>query len=323
MWTRRVQKGQALRLFPGVFIDTEIWDGAKPWEKFRLMSIAGGLRYPKRFLTLEAAASVLGISMATVSNRIVLGSGTSKMYQRLVNPQTKMDLLLCRREVPIGEVIIHDGIAVTSPAWTTMALLSTCTKDMGLRIPLTLIEGALRLGVTKDELWERAAMSGGRIGTGPWAEECLRLASDRSDSAAETFMRVILLEAGIDFVQQAHIYRPVEGNVSKVGRVDFLLPEYSIVIEVDGSGKYGEKEREQRLSVLAENDREKQIRNQGYPVLRVGWADMMSGEALRLIQLEIESTKARPRRHIHGHWERAELYIHDDGRGKRQRDWFI
>jgi hypothetical protein len=54
-----------------------------------------------------------------------------------------------------------------------------------------------------------------------------------------------------------------------IGRVDFLLPG-DLIVEFDGAVKYGDS----GDAVLAEKWREDRLRERGYRVVRVGWADL-------------------------------------------------
>ncbi|ANS79895.1 hypothetical protein SGUI_2499 [Serinicoccus hydrothermalis] len=94
-------------------------------------------------------------------------------------------------------------------------------------------------------------------------------ASPTAESAAESKARIRLLALGYRVVPQV-VLREQDGAF--VARVDFLLPDLGVVVEVDGALKYAGAEG--RAALVEEKRREDGIRRLGYGVARLVWADL-------------------------------------------------
>ena len=96
----------------------------------------------------------------------------------------------------------------------------------------------------------------------------LELADGSSESPGESRCRVCLTVAGFELVPQVRI---CDEHGVFVARVDFLLKGTKIALEFDGKVKYDTGD----PSVLwAEKRREDRLRELGYIVIRVTWADL-------------------------------------------------
>jgi hypothetical protein len=111
----------------------------------------------------------------------------------------------------------------------------------------------------------------------------------RSESVGESRLRVLLADLGLPApVLQAEI-RDAAGVL--VARVDFLLARWGIVIEFDGAVKYAGTGAE---ALIAEKRREDRIRDLGYEVVRVVWADLAApAELVGRIRRAIARSQAR------------------------------
>ena len=297
-WANKVNNGQAIRLLPGCFIRTSLWSGAKPWERFRYLCIAASLKYSTRFLTLDAAASLHGIPLIRTPRRIVLGSANSKRSQSTPTHDPLVRVDLRRRTVPGGEVVVVDGFATTSLPWTAAAVAGRAiagpNADYGTA--LVALEGALRnlspTGNIKQAILDCVAkMHRGRAAA--TINQLVNLADSRSDSPAESLMRLVLFELGfIDHKQQV-IIGDDHGNF--IARVDFMLIAYNIVIEVDGEGKYNGTFGDPFEQLNRERRRHNATTNLGYQVIRISWKQLQSGEAKQLIMNAVNAPNSTSR----------------------------
>lgn len=135
----------------------------------------------------------------------------------------------------------------------------------------------------------RGALRGGRT------IEILTAASPLSDSVFESATKALIIELRVSFVQQPRI---VDESGLLVARVDFLLPQFGIIIECDGRIKYEPSTFDPSASepTAADpwNDRRRDFRltNLGYHVIHLTWAGLFDGSAAAAIRKAIRSTQA-------------------------------
>jgi hypothetical protein len=173
------------------------------------------------------------------------------------------------------EVVVRDGIALTSPARTLVDLARSLPfSDAVVAADSALADALLGRG----ELDLAVAGTDGRRG-GPAVRRVAAFADGRAESVAESLSRVALLRCGLPApVPQWPV--PMSGG-GVLARVDFGWPELRTVGEVDGRVKYGRLLRPGRSAgdaVYAEKLREDAIRAQGFAVVRWTWADLADFE---------------------------------------------
>ena len=119
----------------------------------------------------------------------------------------------------------------------------------------------------------------------------------RSESVGESRLRVLLADLGLPApVPQAEI-RDSEGWL--VARVDFLLARWGVILEFDGALKYAGSGAD---ALIAEKAREDRLRDLGYEVVRVTWADLAQpADLLARIRRAIARSQQR-RTPIAGYW---------------------
>lgn len=92
----------------------------------------------------------------------------------------------------------------------------------------------------------------------------------RAESVGESRLRVLLADLPLPPATPQAEIRDASGCL--VARVDFLLPQWGIVIEFDGALKYGGADGRDQL--IAEKRREDRLRDLGFEVVRVSWTDL-------------------------------------------------
>ncbi len=148
------------------------------------------------------------------------------------------------------------------------------------------------------------------------AAEILLAASPLSDSVFESAAKALLIELKLDFFQQPRI---VDEAGRMVARVDFLLPQYGIVIECDGRMKYelGPAFEDPALDTAPDartmprtsdpwSDRRRDFRltNLGYRVIHLTWDGLFDGSAAAAIRKAIHAaqTQLAPTTQPRGRW---------------------
>lgn len=156
-------------------------------------------------------------------------------------------------------------------------------------VAVSVVDAALRQRVaTMDQLSEALELFSNRAGIRT-AASAVGFGNGRSESVGESRLRVLLADLGLPApVLQAEI-RDASGAL--VARVDFLLESWRIVIEFDGAIKYAGSGAD---ALIAEKRREDRIRDLGYEVVRVMWADL--AEPAELVG-RLRRAVVRSRRH--------------------------
>jgi len=159
-------------------------------------------------------------------------------------------------ETPLGPAI---------PAPTAVVRMSL---DHGVIQGVVSADAALHRGLaTPDSLAEVVA----RVATWPHASRArtmLSLVDGRSESVGESILRVEAALRGIRLVPQFEVH---DRWGRLVGRADFVVEGTRVLVEFDGKVKYAAGDPE---VLWAEKRREDGLREAGYLVVRVTWADL-------------------------------------------------
>ncbi|GAA1576557.1 type IV toxin-antitoxin system AbiEi family antitoxin domain-containing protein [Kribbella sancticallisti] len=156
-------------------------------------------------------------------------------------------------------------------------------------IAVSVVDEALRKVIaSRDQLADALALFAGRVGIGT-ANRAVEFGDGRSESVGESRLRVLLSDLGLPPpIPQVEIR---DESARLIGRVDFLLERWGLIIEFDGVLKYGGRT---SAALVAEKAREDRLRDLGYEVVRVIWAELAQpAEVVRRIRLAIRRSSAR------------------------------
>ena len=172
----------------------------------------------------------------------------------------------------LAEVVTSvDGLRVTTPDRTVTDIALSSGRDASVAVA----DAALKNGlITPESLADSLSRSAGRPGI-KRARHAMSLVDGESESVAETLSRLIFLDFGLPAPEtQVEIFND-QGVL--VARVDFLWPEFGIIGECDGFGKYftGRSPAETREKLAREKDRDAELMALGYRVIHWRWADIM------------------------------------------------
>ncbi|KGN40176.1 hypothetical protein [Knoellia aerolata] len=126
--------------------------------------------------------------------------------------------------------------------------------------------------VTRDALTAAGALPGSRYGIGT-VRHAIAASDSRCESPGETLTRLVLVAAGLTVRSQVSL----DDEDGFIGRVDLLVGD-RVVVEFDGAVKYDGLDGKREL--MAEKRREERLRDAGYRVVRVTWADLSHPERL-------------------------------------------
>lgn len=262
-----VRAGGLIRLAPGVFAEpSDRFDGPGGADQlFRLRSIAVATTerssgYP---LSHASAAAVHGLALLRPDRRRVhLTSGRGS------GGTTSRDRHLHTAPLGCDDLTVVDGVRVTSLARTAVDVATTGDFAQGLVV----FDGALRAGVSKDQL--AIALAGRRYG-GRQARRALLFAHKDSESVGESWSRAQMIDAGMPGPELQRVLRCPGGTY----RCDFCWGE-RLIGEFDGAVKYGQLRRpgdSATDTVLREKRREDELRRLGFMVVRWAWRDLERG----------------------------------------------
>jgi predicted transcriptional regulator of viral defense system len=160
-----------------------------------------------------------------------------------------------------------DGLRCTSAARTAVDLARHLTFRQGV----VAMESALRLKLATEEQLDRVLAE---CAGWPYTRKARRVRAvvdAQTESVAESLARAVFAELGLPVpVAQADI---VDATGAWIGRVDFLF-EGRVIVEVDGRMKYTDPD-----VLWREKLREDRLREAGYQVVRLTWADLMGPPA--------------------------------------------
>ena len=166
---------------------------------------------------------------------------------------------------PVLDPVEVDGIRLTAAPRAVVEAI----RHTSYPIAVSVVDEALRKGVaTTPQLAAALELFVYRTGIGT-AIRAVQFGDRQAESVGESRLRVLLADLGLPTpVLQAEI-RNRDGNL--VGRVDFLLAEWNVIIEFDGALKYAGKS---ARPLVEEKHREDRLRDLGYEVVRATWPDL-------------------------------------------------
>lgn len=173
------------------------------------------------------------------------------------------------RRVPPAQLVIVDGLKVTSPTRTVI----DCARLLPLASGLVIADAALNARLTSLAELSREIAQHRRCHGIATARRVVDLADPLAESPGESRTRLIVREAGYDVESQVEL---ADDAGCFLGRVDLLVRGTRLVLEFDGRAKYsmGETAESVEAAHWAAKVRRDRIENAGYPVLSVVWNDL-------------------------------------------------
>lgn len=291
-------RGELVRLARGAYLDAAIWARLDSDERYRatIHAAAGG--------SLASDELLCGPSALALWRLPSLESRPSTVHS--VRP----NLTSGRR---VGTLVRHismradagveiDGLPVTSLARTVVDASAEAALGAGLMAADAALRGArapfwFRSPLDRDVLTgeaERVAVRHGRTR----ALTVARLADARAESPGESLLRASIHLLGLPMPE---LQREFRGDSGRQYFVDCYWPDQDFVLEFDGKAKYldpalrGGRTAEEVL--VAEKEREDEIRAQVRGMTRAGWAvalaPMRLEARLRAAGFRFPSTRRR------------------------------
>lgn len=268
---REITSGQWLRITRGAYAQRvpEV-EAMPPWEQAAWLHVRtaravyhrlGGravLSHQSALLLHGVRVSELDLSRVHVTRTAGAGRSDAAVCQHAARP-------------PVDVVCEMDGVRTTLAA---RAVVET-VRATSFPVAVSVVDQALRLRIaTSQQLTDALTPFARRSGIRT-AGRAVEFGDGRAESVGESRLRVVLSDLGLPTpLLQADI-RDEDG--SHVARVDFLFPQYGVIVEFDGAVKYSDGNPK---VLIAEKAREDRLRDLGYQVVRVSWADLTRPAAL-------------------------------------------
>jgi hypothetical protein len=279
---RSVRNGDFTRLRAGVYLPTELWlrrdSDARNLD--RLRAVALSVQRPVVFASASAAALWrLPISTTWPLTPTVLG-------ERRTGGRSSPHLHVNGDGMP-SEIWVVDGLAATSLPRTLVDVArrgsfetAVVMADRALAAIPPAAEGVESFRVTAGELRSELHGLGLVQGVGR-VLAVIEFTNGLSGSVGESVTRVTIHSLGCPAPILQQEFRDALGRMF----VDFWWPEFRLIGEFDGKGKYLREEftrgRPTAQVVLEEKEREDRLRALGPSVTRFGWDEARSPASLR------------------------------------------
>ena len=261
-WVRR---DHLVRVRRGAFVDATAWSAAGVDERYRLTVMAvGRSRGGDEVVSRHSALSLWRLPLWDVDrDLVVLSADVEETATRSGLRVTPLRGLVARQRV--------EGLQVQAVA---DALVTTAS--FSVEGAVVAADAALRTGACSlPELEEaRRRLLVGLRGSRR-VRRALGAVDARSESPGESRTRLVLTALELP-IESQHEVRDGWGRL--VARVDFLVAG-RVVVEFDGAMKYAGAEGQEAL--VAEKRREDRLRELGYAVIRLTWADLRRPQEIR------------------------------------------
>ena len=281
----RTRRGELVRLFPGIYVESELWMSLDSDAKYRLRIEAVALATDHDLVVShESAASLWRLprieAWPTRVHVLERAGGAGRVNSKLVRHPVGMP----RHSVRL------DGIRATDLARTAVDIAATnsfiegvTTLDAALRRTLHPAIGVPRTLLTLEDLAAEVQRIPLRHGQAK-ASRAIDFADGRADRPGESMSRVSMSIAGIPAPQ---LQVELQGASGRWYAVDFWWPEFRHIGEFDGRFKYTDPEflrgRTPQQVLLDEKAREDDLRAGGRGMSRWTWE--VAGSPQRLRQL--------------------------------------
>ncbi len=271
----RVAVGEIVRLRRGVFAPAR-----EPTACDRITS-AMLTAPPGAVIAGDATASLLGVPVphSREMRRVDLyvAPGTPPGGGR-PEPEVRLHYV----DLPLAQRETLRGLTVTSVARTAIDV----SRGASFERALIAIDHARRRGVPLRELYDARYAASGLRGIAV-LDDALRECDPLAESPLESLSRGVMLRAG---VSRPRLQEQVQGRSGEWYRVDFLWPQFRVIGEADGLGKYSGSDSvfdpaQAQRAFAREKRREDDLRAAGFMVVRWTWHQLVQAPSQVMSEL--------------------------------------
>jgi hypothetical protein len=235
----------------------------------RLARIAGAqAAHPRSVISHFTAAELTGLRVWTDSP----GRQSPETVWLSCEPGRRRnlkraDVVLRRAGLTEADLQLHRGLWLTSDARTAVDI----ARELPVREAVITIDHALSRSVSPAD-FEAVLERQYRWPGVQNARVAVAFGNSLSESALESFARVVFAEAGLPMpILQVQFW---DGQCWMVERVDFWWPEFRTVAEADGLQKFEAPTAEQRRGLLRRSfERDQRLADRGLELVHFGWED--------------------------------------------------
>lgn len=279
----RTRRGELERLFPGIYVESNLWMSLDRHAQYRLRIEAVRSASDRDFVVSHESSAALWRlpRIAAWPARIHIlerSGGAGRANSKLIRH-------------PVGvpqHTQVLDGIRVTDLARTAVDIAATnsfvegvTALDAALRRTLHPHDEVSRTTVTRLHLLEelrRIPLTHGRAK----ARRAIEFADGLADRPGESLSRVSMSIAGIPAPQ---LQVELRGASGRLYVIDFWWPQFAHIGEFDGRYKYTDPEflqgRTPAQALLDEKEREDDLRAAGHGMSRWTWEVARSPQRLQ------------------------------------------
>lgn len=255
-----VQRGELLRIGWGYYSTADLADLIPRLPTGRLLLSAGAAAAalgPSAVVSHQTAAQLHGLSllgpppaMLSVTRPPGVGSRSARAGVRVHSAALPAE---------------HVGGRLAVPVTTVPRTVIDLARVLDFRAGVVFADSALQQKLTsKKEL--RAVIVACRQWRGVRiAAHVVEFADSRAESPLESLARVVFADCGLPQPELQVEIRDAEF----IGRVDFLWRKFRTIAEVDGAGKYDDRNR-----AIRQLRRDKRLREAGYEVVHFDWKEI-------------------------------------------------
>jgi len=259
------------RIRHGAYVEQQVWVAAQsdPFLMRKLLVSAAmvGLREPA-YAYGQIAAELHGLPIQGMGPSVLeivrpqgrdLRSATTRVKAR----NRLEDVRILGRELHDEPVTCIHGIPIISLASAAVTAAAQFRREFAIGV----LDAARGHGITASELMD--VTSRWRAGKGVvGASRLIELSRLGAESVFESISRVRIMDRGIPEPELQHEFHD---SCGLIGRVDMWWPDFKVVGEADGFGKYGDIR-----DLRAEKVREDRLRSLGLTVVRWTWDEIWS-----------------------------------------------
>lgn len=258
-----VGEGAIHRLRPGVFVTRERWGRATAHEQYVLTVRGVLLAHPDWIASHHAGLAVHGLPLHDLDRDVI--DVVAPLKASKLRPGLRAHVAT-PGQLQFGASRDPRAVSVADACVLTAA-------SSGFEAGVVAIDAALhRRMVTPDELRAALSLPGARYGVAQ-ARAAIEAADPVCESPGETLTRLILARAGLVVRSQVSL----SDSEGFIGRVDFLVGD-RVVVEFDGAVKY--EGLDGKRALMEEKKREERLRDAGFRVVRITWAELAHPERL-------------------------------------------
>ncbi|HRP99927.1 MAG TPA: type IV toxin-antitoxin system AbiEi family antitoxin domain-containing protein [Terrimesophilobacter sp.] len=267
---RAANRGAAKRLRRGVYYNGD-WEALSPDAQYRLLCVGvARSRQKSSLMSHESAASLWRIPTLSTSR----SSTVHVTISAATGGRSRNGIRRHVGKVPEASRARIDDIDVTTITRTIVDLAASASfRSAVIAADFAVHEGHAM--VTLDELWSEFELMK-PFSNMRRAKRVLDFASTQSGSPGESLSRAVMHELGFPAPVLQERFRGITGRVMYA---DFFWPEYSLVGEFDGRGKYEKQEYLNGMTpqerLWDEKKRQDDLNRQVRRVERWGWHEAM------------------------------------------------